>query len=210
MEERARDQGFPIAGRAAGGWLAQTAGIVDASRVLELGSGFGYSASWFARGMTGGEVVLTERDTDLLDDARDYLGSGGYEPSFTYEDGDALDVVEHLEGTFDVVFLDLDKPRYPEAFDDVRDRVVDGGVVVADNVMWAGNAEEGDVVNFPALAEVYGDRDTTLDDAEMPEGAEAGTRGVLEYLNAVDDVEEFTTTLLPVDDGLSVSVKQRT
>lgn len=206
MEDRARDQGFPIAGRAAGGWLTQVAAMVGASRVLELGSGFGYSASWFARGMQGGDIVLTERDPDLLEDARSYLERGGYEPSFGFEAGDALESLARYDGPFDVVFLDLDKPSYPEAFDAVRDMVVDGGAVVADNVMWAGNDEEGDVVNFPALAEVHGDPDAVLDDVEMPEGAEPGTRGALEYLQKVAASDEYRTTLLPVDDGLSVSV----
>ncbi len=156
-----------------------------------------------------GEIVLTEYDATLLEDAQEYLSRGYYPPVFRFEIGDAFDVLDSYSGPFDVVFLDLDKESYPEAFDVVRDEVADGGVVVADNVMWAGNEREGDVVNFPALAEVYGSPDRSFEDVDLPEGAEPGTRGVLEYLRAVDAAEEYSSTLLPVDDGLSVSVKHR-
>ncbi len=208
MMDRARESGFPVVGAAAGAWLMVLARVSDADRVLEMGSGYGYSATWFARGMQDdGEILLTEYDADLLEDSEDYLGRGGYPPEFTFMSGDAVETVDELEGSFDVVFIDIDKTAYPEAFDTVRDRVNAGGLVVADNVMWAGNELEGDVVNFPAVAEVYGG-ERSLEDVSMPDGALAGTRGVLEYLKAVESAKEFTSSLLPMEDGLLVSAKE--
>jgi predicted O-methyltransferase YrrM len=67
-------EGFPTVGAAVGGWRALLARAVDAERVFEFGSGFGYSAYWFARELPAdGEVVLTEIDEDELDQAREYL-----------------------------------------------------------------------------------------------------------------------------------------
>lgn len=211
METRSRREDFPIVGRVAGGWLMQIAAATDARRIIEMGSGYGYSASWWARALPeDGEILLTERDEDLLEDAENYLERADYGPDYSYLSGDALETAEELDGSFDVAFIDVDKPSYPDAFHAVRDRITSGGVVVADNVMWAGDTEEGDVVNYPALAEVYGDPERSLDDVEMPEDAEPGTRGVLDYLRETDAAPEFSTTLLPVDDGLSVSVRQPT
>ncbi|MEF8809000.1 O-methyltransferase, partial [Natronomonas sp.] len=187
---RAEETGFPTVGPAVGGWLQQLAGLVDARRVFEFGSGFGYSAYWFARGLSeDGEIVLTEIDADELDDARDYLARGGYAEMARFEEGDAIDIVATYDGPFDVVLIDNEKDRYVEAFEAVRETVPVGGVVVADN-MTAGPF---------AFEEIH---------RVVVEGGEtdnASARGVGDYLDHVRAAEAFETTLLPLGEGLAVS-----
>jgi predicted O-methyltransferase YrrM len=190
MDARAEETGFPTVGPAVGGWLQQLAGLVDARRVFEFGSGFGYSAYWFARGLPAeGEIVLTEIDADELADARDYLARGGYAEMARFEEGDAIDIVAAYDGPFDVVLIDNEKDRYVEAFEAVREAVPVGGVVVADN-MTAGPFE------FEEIHRVVVEGGETDNDM---------ARGVGDYLDHVRAAEAFETTLLPLGEGLAVS-----
>jgi predicted O-methyltransferase YrrM len=190
MDKRADETGFPTVGPAVGGWLQQLVGLVDARRVFEFGSGFGYSAYWFARGLPDeGEIVLTEIDADELDDAREYLDRGGYAEMADFEEGDAIHIVAAYDGPFDVVLIDNEKDRYVEAFEAVREKVPVGGIVVADN-MTAGPFA------FETIHRVV---------VEGGETDDAMTRGVADYLDHVRADEDFETTLLPLGEGLAVS-----
>ena len=192
MQARAEAGGFPIIGPAVGGLLEALATLTDARRVFEFGSGFGYSASWAARGMTEGEVVLTDVDADELDEARGFLEDAGYAPSFAYEHGDAVEVVERHDGPFDLVLVDHEKHRYVEGFERVRGKVAPGGVVVADNML-RGPLDHADV-----LAGLEGE--ATPDEA---------TAGVVAYLERVRDDAAFAATLVPLGNGVSVAVRRR-
>lgn len=195
MNERAETEGFPHVGPEVGGWLQFLAGTVEARRVFEFGSGFGYSAYWFARALPDdGEVVLTEIDEAELEAAREYLARGGYDDRARFELGDALETISDYEGPFDVVLVDHDKPRYVDAFEAVKDAVATGGVIVADNAMTAG------IIDFDDLsAGIVGD--------SLPEDANEHTRGIYRYLTAVRDDSGFETVVLPLGEGIAVSRK---
>src|SRR4029450_13357579 len=78
MEARATEHGFPIVGRATGRYLELAARSVGARRVIELGSGYGYSAYWFARAVgADGEVICTDGDADNARLAEEYLTEAG-------------------------------------------------------------------------------------------------------------------------------------
>jgi predicted O-methyltransferase YrrM len=195
MHDRAERESFPHVGPAVGGWLALLARAVDARRVFEFGSGFGYSAYWIARELpAGGEVVLTEVDADELDLARDYFERGGLADRARFEHGDALETVEAVEGAVDLVLIDHQKERYVEAFEAIRDHVPAGGIVTADNAVTAGHIEPADV---RALVE----------GRDRPDASEA-SRGIAAYLCRVRDDSAFTSGLLPLGEGLSVSVRR--
>ena len=91
MEARAAEHGFPIVGRATGRFLELAARAVGARRVMELGSGYGYSAYWFARAVgPDGEVVCTDGDPENARLAEDYLSTAGVWDRVRYRVGDAL------------------------------------------------------------------------------------------------------------------------
>ncbi len=196
MDEYAEANGFPHVGPEVGGFLRLVARMVTAESVFEFGSGYGYSAYWFADALPDdGEIVLTEIDEGKLEMAREYLERGGYADRATYEVGDALDTVERYDGPFDVVLLDHQKGRYVEAFEAVREKLAPGGVVIADNTMSAGGA----VVFEDLLAHVEGG------DPEMNEG----TRGIADYLDRVRAEPSFQTQALPLGEGIAVSHARR-
>jgi len=216
MQDRAASDAFPIIGPAAGGLLSVVARLTGAERVLELGSGFGYSASWFARGMgPDGEVRLTERHADEIELARSFLEEGDYAPWFRYSVGDGIEIAREETGPLDVVLLDLEKGRYAEAFETVRDRVVSGGVVVADNVL-QGPHDVDDVLarlgaaSGPEPDVDGGSTDESAGTASTPEATDAGTAaGIARFLARLRRDPAFETVVLPTGSGLSLSVRRR-
>lgn len=194
MDERAERDGFPTVGPEVGGWLSLLARAVGAERIFEFGSGFGYSAYWFARGLgSDGEIVLTEIDADELDAAKSYFERGGVTERAQFEHGDAIEIVRAYDGPFDVVLLDNEKERYVEAFEAVRGKLRPGSLVLADNAVAAGVVDAEDV-----QALVAGDSRPAATDASA---------GIADYLDHVRSVEEFETSLLPLGEGVAVSIR---
>jgi predicted O-methyltransferase YrrM len=190
MDARADETGFPTVGPAVGGWLQQLVGLVDADRVYEFGSGYGYSAYWIARGLAAdGELVLTEIDADELADAREYLERGEFEVTLRFEHGDAIDTIDDYDGPFQVVLIDNEKDRYVEALEAVRGKVPVGGVVVADNITGGPFAFEE---IHRLVVDGRGDR-------------EGMVGGVADYIDHLRHDPALQTTLLPLGEGLSVS-----
>jgi predicted O-methyltransferase YrrM len=190
MEARAAETGFPTVGPAVGGWVQQLVGLVDADRVYEFGSGYGYSAYWFARGLpAGGELVLTEVDAAELADAREYLARGGFDVTVRFEHGDAIETIDDYAGPFDCVLIDNEKDRYVEALEAVREKVPEGGVVLADN-MTAGPFAFEEIHRL--VVEGDGDGDGMVG-------------GVADYIDHVAADPAFETTLLSLGEGLAVS-----
>ncbi|WP_323676386.1 O-methyltransferase [Halorubellus sp. PRR65] len=195
MDAYAAEQGFPHVGPAVGGTLRLLARMVDAERVFEFGSGFGYSAYWWAQALPDdGEVVLTEFDADELDDAREFMTRGGFDDVARYEHGDAMAAIDRYDGPFDAVLIDHQKERYADAFHAVREKVAPGGVVVADNTLNAG------IISFDDLLAHFAE-DESLDDASD------ATKGIVEYLHAVRDDDAFETVVLPLGEGIAVSYR---
>jgi caffeoyl-CoA O-methyltransferase len=188
MEAEARANGFPIVGRNVGVTLEVLARSAGATRVVELGSGFGYSAYWFARATgSGGEVHLTDGDPDNERRARDYLGRANLLDRVTYHVGDAVTSLKALEGEFDIVYCDIDKDGYPDAWRAARDRVRVGGLYICDNVLWYGRVTGAEPVG---------------DDRER-----RNTAGVIEHNQLVAGDERYISTIVPTRDGVMVAVR---
>ena len=186
MERIARERRFPIVDRVVGVTLEVLARAVGARRVLELGSGYGYSAYWFARAVgDGGEVHMTEGDAANQEQALDLLGRAGLGDRVRSHVGDALEIIDRLEGEFDVIFNDIDKHGYPEAWRKASDRIRVGGLYLCDNVLWEGRVT-GDAGDDP-----------------RPEW----TAAVKEHNEAVASDERYRSTIVPTRDGVAVAVR---
>jgi predicted O-methyltransferase YrrM len=182
MERIARERGFPIVGPAVGELLELLARSVGAHRVFEMGSGFGYSTLWFARAVGAeGTVVHTEGDAANSDLARDLLEQAGLAARVRFLVGDARELLAAEQGPFDVIFCDIDKHQYPGVPDLALPRLRRGGLLVVDNMLWKGQVVDAD------------------DDAN--------TQGVLELTRLLRGREDLQTTILPLRDGVSVSLK---
>jgi len=143
MERVAAERNFPIVNRIVGVTLETLARSIGAQRVFELGSGYGYSAYWFARAVgPNGEVYLTDGDPENEKKALHYLGRAGLVERVRFRVGDAVTSFGEVDGEFDVVYCDIDKEGYPEAWRAARDRVRVGGLYLCDNVLWSGRVVE--------------------------------------------------------------------
>ncbi|MDQ4005717.1 MAG: O-methyltransferase [Actinomycetota bacterium] len=186
MEKVADERNFPIVNRLVGVTLEVLARAVGARRVLELGSGYGYSAYWFARAVgDGGEVHMTEGDPDNQRQALEYLGRAGFADRVHSHVGDALQIIDELDGEFDVVFCDIDKQGYPDAWRKASGRIRVGGMYLCDNVLWSG-------------------RVATVDPEDpRPEWTEA----VREHNRAIADDDRYRSTIVPTRDGVTVALR---
>ncbi|MCX8048895.1 MAG: O-methyltransferase [Methylohalobius sp.] len=139
METRAQEHRFPIVGRLVGMFLKQLAAMIKAKRVFEFGSGYGYSAWWFAQAVgPEGEVVCSDGNPENRALAQDYLTRAGLWGRVRFEVGLAQEVFANTSGEFDICYNDVDKGDYPEVWRLARPRIRPGGLYIADNALWYG------------------------------------------------------------------------
>ncbi|HET7483468.1 MAG TPA: O-methyltransferase [Actinomycetota bacterium] len=187
MEALAEERGFPIVGRLCGRMLEVQARAIGARRIFELGSGFGFSAYWFSRA-TGpdGEIHLTDTDPDNATKAADFLARAGLDGPIEFHVADALEALGSTDGDFDVVYCDIDKPGYPDAWRAGRERVRVGGLFMCDNMLWSGRVTGG------------------IEDSR-PEWTEA----IVETNRLIAEDPDFRSFILPTRDGVVVALRIR-
>jgi predicted O-methyltransferase YrrM len=187
MEALAKERDFPIVGRTVGITLEVLARAIGARRVLEMGSGYGYSAYWFARAVgPEGEVHMTEGDAGNQEKAVAYLERADLAARIRSHVGNALDIIEELDGEFDVVFCDIDKGDYPAAWTKARERIRIGGLYLCDNVLWDGRVVTG----------------------EDRKGTPAGwTAAVRQHNEAIAADQRYVSTIVPTRDGVMVALR---
>jgi caffeoyl-CoA O-methyltransferase len=113
---------------------------MGARRVLEIGTYSGYSALSMAAGLPpDGHVDTCEVDSERAEVARRYIAKSPYADRITVHLGPALESIAALEGEFDFVFVDADKPNYANYVDAVLPRLAERGLIAIDNTLWSGN-----------------------------------------------------------------------
>jgi len=184
MEAEAERRHFPIVRRNVGVTLEVLARSIGARRMIELGSGFGYSGYWHARAVgPSGELHLTDGDPANETAARDYLGRAGLWGPVAYHVGDAVQALNALYGEFDLVYDDIDKDGYPDAWRAARERIRVGGLYVCDNVLWSGRVPDG---------------------GEPPDDV---TDAIREHNALIADDERYVSTIVPTRDGVMVAIR---
>ncbi len=145
MERLAKERSFPIVNRLVGELLEILALSIGARTVFEMGSGFGYSAYWFSRAVVpDGRVICTDGDPVNRAQAEDFLRRAGRWDRIEFRVGWAQEILQATPGLFDIVYCDIDKADYPEAFRLARERIRPGGLYICDNVLWSGRVAEGE------------------------------------------------------------------
>ena len=189
MEALAREKGFPIIDRLCGQLLEVVARASGAKRIFEMGSGYGYSAYWFSRA-TGpdGEIHLTDMDPENERLAKEFLGRAGLLDPVTYHVASAFDAFEATDGDFDIVYCDIDKMDYPEAWERGSKRVRVGGLYICDNMLWSGRVTD----------------DFTGDD-DRPEWTSAIKRAN----EAITSDPDWRSTIVPLRDGVIIATRVR-
>jgi len=185
MEEFARERNFPIIGPAAGQFCYVLARLMNARQIFELGSGYGYSTAWFARAVIengGGVVHHVVWDQELSTRARGHIDALGYSDVVQFHVSEAVEALEATPGPFDLIFNDINKRLYPGSLPAIEKKLKPGGALVVDNMLWS--------------ARIFDGADQTDD-----------TNGVREMTRLLTTSERWSSTLVPIRDGLIVARK---
>ena len=174
-----------LSGHYQGRVLSVLSKIIRPKTILELGTFTGYSALCLAEGLDKNGVLHTiDINEELVDFQRYYFDKSDYGSQIIQHLGSAIDIIPTLDTTFDLVFMDADKPNYINYFHQIIDKLNPGGVILSDNVLWSGKVIE------------------TLDPSDV------STKIVLEYNALLKEDPRLETVLLPIRDGLTVSIKK--
>ncbi|MEP7213017.1 MAG: O-methyltransferase [Acidobacteriota bacterium] len=163
--------------------LSMFSKMIQPRIVLEIGTYLGYSALCFAEGLAdGGKVITLDIQEDTNKVARSFVAKSEYKDKIEFHLGNALDIIPTLPGSFDLVFIDADKPNYSNYYHLIFDRVRPSGFIIADNVLWSGKV-------------LLDERDES-------------TRALHEFNQLVLSDPRVTNVLLPIRDGLMVIQKK--
>jgi predicted O-methyltransferase YrrM len=182
METLAEQLDFPIIGTLVGKFLYQLTKISKAKKIFELGSGFGYSAYWFSKALENkGYIFCTEKSEDNYKIALDFFKKSEYFNNIKFEVGDALTILKKQKEKFDIILNDIDKEYYPEVVEIAAKKLSPGGLLITDNMLWFGRVLSKD--NTPS------------------------TTGVKKFTELILSRKDFITTIIPIRDGISISLK---
>ena len=134
-----------MVGRIEGQFLARLVRLSGAKRILELGTFTGYSSISMASALPpDGRIITCDVDPEATAIARRYMDESGYGDKIEIRLGPALETIETLEGPFDLVFIDADKPNYRNYYEAALPLLAESGLLIADNVLWSGRVLEED------------------------------------------------------------------
>jgi predicted O-methyltransferase YrrM len=144
-----------MVGRIEGQFLATLVTLVGARRILEIGTFTGYSSISMASALpSDGRIITCDVDPEATEIARRYMEESGHGDKIEIRLGPALETLETLEGPFDLVFIDADKPNYTKYYEAALPLLADDGLLIADNVLWSGRVvEEGGDKSTQAIRE---------------------------------------------------------
>lgn len=158
--------------------------MYNPSRVLEIGTYTGYSAICMARGLSPNAQLHTiEVNDEVCETAQDFFSKANLDSIITLHQGNAIDIIPHIEGSFDLVLIDGDKREYPDYLSIVLPRVRVGGIILADNVLWGGKVL-------------------------MQEPDDNFTKGVMDFNKLVTENDKLDKVILPLRDGLTIIQKK--
>ena len=177
-------QPIMLSGPYQGRVLSMISKLKQPKTILELGTFTGYATLCLAEGLQkDGEIHTIDINEELFDFQRKYFDKSDYGHQITQHVGDALEIIPKLDKTFDLIFIDADKPNYVNYFHLIIDKLNSGGIILSDNVLWHGKVVE------------------PLDPKDV------STKAVLDYNTLLKEDSRIETVLLPIRDGLTISRK---
>lgn len=171
-----------LSGHYQGRLLSVLSKIIKPKTILEVGTYTGYSALCLAEGLQqDGELHTIDINEELVDLQKKYFELSEFKDQIQAHLGNALTIIPQLNLKFDLVFIDADKPNYPEYFDLIINKINSGGILLTDNVLWSGKVIE-----------------------EIKEDDES-TKALVTYNKMIAEDARLETILLPIRDGLSIT-----
>ena len=157
---------------------------IKPNKILEIGTAVGYSAICFSEYLQeNGKIDTIERDTERVKEARENIKKAEVEDKINIYEGDAVEILPTLNDEYDVVFIDAAKGKYPFFLNQALRMIRQGGVIIADNVLYKGYV----------MSDYNKHKQRTA------------VRNLREYIKEVTENPNIETEILEVGDGLAVS-----
>jgi predicted O-methyltransferase YrrM len=181
---------LPLIDAEVGALLRVLTTAVAATRILEIGTAIGYSGIWLAGALPPNGLLLTvEVDPERAQLARQNFARAGLADRASVMVGDAERMLAKVAGPFDVIFQDGDKHQYGPMLDRLIERLRPGGLLITDNVLWDGEVAPGFIAE--------------------PKRDVKATQAIADYNERISHHPQLMTTIVPLRDGVSISVKRR-
>ncbi|MBQ6906940.1 MAG: O-methyltransferase [Clostridia bacterium] len=188
LEDYAEKHSIPIVQPETAKLLEVLTATKKPQRILEVGCAIGYSAILMAQYLEkGGSITTLEWDADMAEIARDNIEKAGLSDSIKVIQNDAKEVVKTLTGEYDIIFLDGPKAHYIYMLNDCIRLLKKGGMLISDNVLYKG---------------------MTADDEHVIRRKITIVKRLRRFISAQMQRAELETVILPLGDGVTVSVKK--
>ena len=170
-----------LSGHIQGRFLSLISKIKSPLHILEIGTYTGYGTLCLAEGLaTGGKIFTIDRNEELLKIQNKYFEESGNRDRIVQLTGNAIDILDNLNQTFDLIFIDADKENYVKYFQLVSEKLNPNAIIISDNVLWSGKVINGD-----------------NNDEE--------TNTLKKFNKILNENIKFETIILPLRDGISIS-----
>ena len=190
LRQRAEAENVPIIRREMQSFLKVFLRIQQPQRILEVGTAVGFSTILMATyGPAGSRITTIENYEKRIPLARENFRKSGYEDRITLLEGDAAEVLRTLAEPYDFIFMDAAKGQYIHFLPDVLRLMHPGSVLISDNVL-----QEGDIIESHYIVER---RNRTI------------YKRMRDYLRALKDDRLLETCIVPLGDGISISVMKQ-
>lgn len=189
IEREALEEEVPIIRKETKEWMKTMLLIKKPMHILEVGTAVGFSAIYMSQFLPEqGHITTIENWEPRIVKAKENFKRAGVEDRITFLEGNATDILKKLQGSFDFVFMDAAKGQYIHFLPDVIRLLEPGGILVSDNVL-----QDGEVLDSKY---VVNRRNRTI------------RSRMREYLYALKNHEQLDTSIIPLGDGVALSVKR--
>lgn len=188
LEDYAHDNLVPIVHKEVAKFLELIIKMKKPLKILELGTAIGYSAIFMSLSSKGkSDITTIERDPKMIELAKGNIEKYGFEDKIHIIEGDCLDILEKIDNKYDLIFMDAGKGHYNHFLPHCMRLLNEDGVIVADNALFRGMVASDELVERRKITIV---------------------KRMRKYLEIISDNKKFITSVIPMGDGIAVTMRR--
>lgn len=188
LERFAKENHVPIIEAEVAKFLNVIVSLQKPKKILELGTAIGYSSINMKIAYNDAEIITLEKNKEMVEIAKKNIMDFKFSDSIDVVQCDAYEYLLDCDEKFDMIFIDAAKGQYLKYFEESMKLINDKGIIVCDNVLF-----KGMVCDEEALTKRH--RKITI------------VKRLNEFLEYISNLEEYKTSIIPIDDGMSISYK---
>lgn len=188
LEKYAKENHVPIIESEVANFLNVIVSLQKPKRILELGTAIGYSSIIMNLAYRDAKIITLEKNKEMVEIAEKNIMDFDFNDSINVVQCDAYEYLLDCDEKFDMIFIDAAKGQYLKYFEESMKLINDKGIIVCDNVLF-----KGMVCDEEALTKRH--RKITI------------VKRLNEFLEYISNLEEYKTSIIPIDDGMSISYK---